>query len=538
MVAISSALLFFVGAYIINPAEALADTDASGPAASPSEVVVRVAGEAYRVQALSPTLLRIEAEGPSGTFENRSTFFAQNRSWPGVPITVRRDGPNSSTLSTPNWTLELSAAGAPDTIDSTPAAALANRGTSSVASGSCGNALEGGEVSAGVKLSTPPPPDAAAGPTTCCAACDATADCTAWLWVPAAPAPPAPHGGGGGKGPLRAAPCDSERAGQIWKLAGKRGDNGWTSIESGNGKNGCWEITGCATSEGAHVGTNYGCKPVPNPGYSNNCAANGAWSVHDNGTITSVIDGHCLSLGSDKQSLEVNTCIAGSKEQQWIFDKEWTKPGSGKPSSVRSAITVADADGGICIDNGPKSVQQPPAPLTPTSSCELYSSVTSIKSGGHNTVLGGIHPATTYQPGRGCAATLRSADGSGVLWSSPSFGAAAPELNAPAPSLVSNTTVLAVLDAPRFVPPAWGATPPPSYVHNAASLPHANTSGFDLTNHADDLYLFISTANHAEGLASIRQEFLELSGRIPLLPQWAFGLCESRFCQSTNLLTH
>ena len=32
-------------------------------------------------------------------------------------------------------------------------------------------------------------------------------------------------------------------------------------------------------------------------------------------------------------------------------------------------------------------------------------------------------------------------------------------------------------------------------------LAHANTSGFDLTNHADDLYLFLSAADHAEGLA-------------------------------------
>lgn len=38
----------------------------------------------------------------------------------------------------------------------------------------------------------------------------------------------------------------------------------------------------------------------------------------------------------------------------------------------------------------------------------------------------------------------------------------------------------------------------PAYV-DAATLPHANTSGFDLTNHADDLYIFISAANHGAG---------------------------------------
>ena len=45
-----------------------------------------------------------------------------------------------------------------------------------------------------------------------------------------------------------------------------------------------------------------------------------------------------------------------------------------------------------------------------------------------------------------------------------------------------------------------------------------------MTNHADDLYLFISTANHAQGLEGMRTEFLQLSGHIPLLPKWAFGL--------------
>jgi hypothetical protein len=467
-----------------------ASADATTSSTSSVSTVVTVGGARYRVQALSPTLLRLEAEGPSGDFENRSTFFAQNRSWGGVPITAHADGANSTTLSTASWSLELSAEPLPDSVQ--------DLGAESVGTTTCGNALEGSAVAEGAALGGSAPVSAAAAPTSCCAACDAATGCTAWVWIPAAPAPPPHHGGGGGggggKGPLRAAPCDAKREGQTWKLAGKRGDNSWTSIESGNGKNGCWEITGCARGEGAHVGTSYGCKPVPKPGYSNDCAANGAWVAHANGTITSVIDGHCLTLGSDKKSLEVDSCVAGgSKSQQWIFDQAWTKSGSGKPSSVRSAVDATEGgDGssaggaGICIDNGPEettaapaavavgAAARPPASASNASSCQLYSSVTSIKSGGpHNSVLGGVHPATPYQEGRGCAATLKSADGS-VLWSSPSFGASSPTLSAPAPSLVSNTTVLAVIDAPRFVPPPWGATPPPSYI-DAASLPYANT---------------------------------------------------------------
>ena len=50
------------------------------------------------------------------------------------------------------------------------------------------------------------------------------------------------------------------------------------------------------------------------------------------GTITSVMDGHCLTLGADKTSLEVDACAAGDASQHWIFDEKWTQPGSGAPS--------------------------------------------------------------------------------------------------------------------------------------------------------------------------------------------------------------
>ena len=105
-------------------------------------------------QALSATLLRIEAEGPSGTFEDRSTFFARNRSWAGLPITVHNAGPNSSTLSTSSWTLELSA-GTPDPAEAVTDGVQTSM-TSSIRSfgSSCGNALHGSEVSAGSKLSS------------------------------------------------------------------------------------------------------------------------------------------------------------------------------------------------------------------------------------------------------------------------------------------------------------------------------------------------------------------------------------------------
>jgi hypothetical protein len=53
---------------------------------------------------------------------------------------------------------------------------------------------------------------------------------------------------------------------------------------------------------------------------------------------------------------------------------------------------------------------------------------------------------------------------------------------------------------------------------------YQNVSGWDLYNGADDLYLFISPADHAAGLSALRQDFFSLAGGVPLLPPWAFGL--------------
>lgn len=58
-----------------------------------------------RVEALSPTLVRIELKGPEG-FENRATFHVVNRNWPGVPLS-RHDDDGFAVLSTPNWSVHV-----------------------------------------------------------------------------------------------------------------------------------------------------------------------------------------------------------------------------------------------------------------------------------------------------------------------------------------------------------------------------------------------------------------------------------------------
>ena len=75
-------------------------------------------------------------------------------------------------------------------------------------------------------------------------------------------------------------------------------------------------------------------------------------------------------------------------------------------------------------------------------------------------------------------------------------------------------------DVPRLVPPAWGATVAPD-----SCTENKETSGWDTANQAADLYLFVPAGNYA----AFRQEFLKLTGPVPLPPLYAFGLWFSRY---------
>lgn len=88
----------------------------------------------------------------------------------------------------------------------------------------------------------------------------------------------------------------------------------------------------------------------------------------------------------------------------------------------------------------------------------------------------------------------------------------------PAPSALPNVWILA--DAPRVIPPAWGALPPPPSHQEDAH------SGWDLENQAPDLYVFFPRAS---GYEQFRQDFLRLTGAVPLPPLFAFGLWYSRY---------
>ena len=87
----------------------------------------------------------------------------------------------------------------------------------------------------------------------------------------------------------------------------------------------------------------------------------------------------------------------------------------------------------------------------------------------------------------------------------------------PAPSALPAVWVLG--DAPRVVPSARGALPPPAGADDPAS-------GWDLANDAPDAYVFFPAAS---GYATFRADFLRLTGGIPLVPLYALGLWYSRY---------
>jgi len=87
------------------------------------------------------------------------------------------------------------------------------------------------------------------------------------------------------------------------------------------------------------------------------------------------------------------------------------------------------------------------------------------------------------------------------------------------PGPVNLPDAIPIADWPRIVPPKWGASAPP-----ANNQDHPDTSGWDLSNQAFDVYVFIPTS-----YAQFRKEFLDLTGPTELPPLYAFGLWHSRY---------
>jgi len=87
---------------------------------------------------------------------------------------------------------------------------------------------------------------------------------------------------------------------------------------------------------------------------------NGAWRIHQaNGTIVSVMDGHCLQSSgtSNGAHLSVGACVAGSKSQKFEITAAQPREGGG------GGGVFSVAQDGLCVDNN--VIPGPPPPTPP-----------------------------------------------------------------------------------------------------------------------------------------------------------------------------
>ena len=97
------------------------------------------------------------------------------------------------------------------------------------------------------------------------------------------------------------------------------------------------------------MGCGYGCKPLPQKGDTTKCDFNGAWQTNANGTISTAMDGHCLTLSGGAHSAVVaHSCIPGAASQRWKL-RPTSAAASADGSGASFAIVSATAD--LCVDN-------------------------------------------------------------------------------------------------------------------------------------------------------------------------------------------
>lgn len=117
------------------------------------------------------------------------------------------------------------------------------------------------------------------------------------------------------------------------------------------------------------------------------------------------------------------------------------------------------------------------------------------------------------------AVTVESADGEKLFQSD---GALTNSVWLPAPS--ENIKSWSFADIPRLVPPKWGLTPAP------ANAPRPESSGWDVSNDAPDIYVFVPRGDYRR----LRQDFLKLTGPTEMPPLYAFGAYDSRWYDYTE----
>ena len=92
------------------------------------------------------------------------------------------------------------------------------------------------------------------------------------------------------------------------------------------------------------------------------------------------------------------------------------------------------------------------------------------------------------------------------------------------PGITDNSWAWAIADNPRMVPASWG------YNIAASGVPNYSTNGWDLTNNAPDMYVFLPKGN----VRTLRTDLINLTGRSELIPLYALGYWDSRYYAYTE----
>lgn len=193
-----------------------------------------------------------------------------------------------------------------------------------------------------------------------------------------------------GQGPaMWALECVPEKPEQQWLLPG---DKSLTDVQlasaNASGLPGtgtyCWQIEGCFSTEGAKVGVDGGCKPLPVDGKcpldagGHACECNTAWQFHANGTITTPMDGHCLWVNHNSGAIIGTATCTGKPDQQFLV-----KQSSSKANGPVTITQLSSSKTELCVTacgSQPCTQPTPPPAPPPPGSCPTYHNQTACPS--------------------------------------------------------------------------------------------------------------------------------------------------------------
>ena len=177
---------------------------------------------------------------------------------------------------------------------------------------------------------------------------------------------------GGGK--LSMTSCDAAKPSQLWHLsAGATFENAAiTNLMNGAGPGGfggaCCVSANCGGRPGAAVAGSSYCKAVPAAGCNTSqaakCACNAAWRMQKDGTITSLVNGDCLTTDLTTGYIQTALCCSANQSTQ-TFE---ATPATNGSFTVRLKTELASSE--LCLDSGahpsgPPGPPRPPAPPQP-----------------------------------------------------------------------------------------------------------------------------------------------------------------------------